>query len=225
MTQERSRDLPWSPAQIRGFEFDLTGVGRRGYQPEQVQAVMLSLARDAANQQQREADLRAEIERLRKWRKANGIDDVGYATPKAIAVVTDAQRVADAQIAAASQQAQAIVGNARAWAGSLLSQVRAQVDEVERQHQQALQSAGPDQIAAKAAEIEYLRSMARVTKAHLKAVLESITQDVERRLPDESELLNPQGHGAGSGSGYDPNSSLGLVGQMPVGSSMAAGVG
>jgi len=189
MTQDQAEGLPWSPAQIRGFEFDLTGVGRRGYQPEQVQAVLLSLSRDAANQQQREAELRAEIERLRKWRKANGVDDVGYATPRAIAVVTDAQRVADAQIAAASQQAQAIVGNARAWAGSLLAQVRAQVEGVERQHQQALQAAGPDQLAAKAAEIEYLRSMARVTKAHLKAVLESIAQDVDRRLPEDSDLV------------------------------------
>lgn len=193
MTKDQAEDMPWSPARIRGFEFDLTGVGRRGYQPEQVQAVLQSLARDAANQQQREAELRAEIERLRKWRKANGVDDVGYATPRAIAVVTDAQRVADAQIAAASQQAQAIVGNARAWAGSLLAQVRAQVEEVERQHQQALQAAGPDQLATKAAEIEYLRSMARVTKAHLKAVLESIAQDVDRRLPDDSDLVQYSG--------------------------------
>lgn len=208
MSQEPAEDLPWSPAQIRGVEFALTGVGRRGYQPEQVQAVMLSLARDVANQQQREAELRAEIERLRKWRKANGVDDVGYATPRAIAVVTDAQRIADAQIAAASQQAQAIVGNARAWAGSLLSQVRSQVEEVERQHQAALQAAGPDQVAAKAAEIEYLRSMARVTKAHLKAVLESIAQDVDRRLPDDSEL------------GYN----LSPAAQAQASTSMAAGL-
>ncbi|GAA1664545.1 cell wall synthesis protein Wag31 [Nonomuraea maheshkhaliensis] len=182
-----------TPDRVRNKDFSRTKLGHRGYSEDEVRAFLYRVADDIATGDMEKADLRAEVERLKNWYKERGTDVDNSGAKKlnvdAVNLLSRAQQTADAQIAEAEDYARRLVGQARHQYEQILHEAQQRAEEAGNQAVDVYRSSGAQQ-SADAEELErriaYLRTFAEVTQVQLRAVLEGLTNEVNKlgKLPD-----------------------------------------
>ncbi|MEU8354694.1 DivIVA domain-containing protein [Nonomuraea sp. NPDC048882] len=182
-----------TPDRVRNKDFSRTKLGHRGYSEDEVRAFLYRVADDIATGDMEKADLRAEVERLKNWYKERGTDVDNSGAKKlnvdAVNLLSRAQQTADAQIAEAEDYARRLVGQARHQYEQILHEAQQRAEEAGNQAVNVYRSSGAQQ-SADAEELErriaYLRTFAEVTQVQLRAVLEGLTNEVNKlgKLPD-----------------------------------------
>lgn len=200
MTGEATWDVPPSndrqpltPERVRNKDFSRTKLGHRGFSVDEVRSFLYRVADDMAASDMEKADLRAEIDRLKNWYKDHGTDTGAAQQARlnvaAVNLLSRAQQTADAQIAEAEDYARRLVGQARQQYEQILQDAQQQAEEAGNQAVSVYRSSGAVQ-SADAEELErriaYLRTFAEVTQVQLRAVLEGLTNEVNKlgSLPD-----------------------------------------
>jgi cell division initiation protein len=188
---------PLTPDRVRNKDFTRTKFGHRGYSEDEVRTFLYRMADDLAAGDMEKADLRAEVERLKNWYKDRGTDVDGPGANRvrlnvdAVNLLSRAQQTADAQIAEAEDYARRLVGQAREQYEQILQEAQHRAEEAGNQAVHVYRSSGGHQ-SAEAEELErriaYLRTFAEVTQVQLRAVLEGLTNEVNKlgTLPDTS---------------------------------------
>jgi DivIVA domain-containing protein len=182
-----------TPDRVRNKDFSRTKLGHRGFSEDEVRTFLYRLADDIAAGDMEKADLRAEIDRLKNWYKDHGTDTGATQQTRlnvaAVNLLSRAQQTADAQIAEAEDYARRLVGQARQQYEQLLHEAQAQAEEAANRAVNVYRSSGAVQ-SVEAEELErriaYLRTFAEVTQVQLRAVLEGLTNEVNKlgNLPD-----------------------------------------
>jgi len=188
---------PLTPDLVRNKTFSRTKLGQRGYSADEVRSFLYRVAEDMAASDMEKANLRAEIDRLKNWYKEHGHDvphpgvaQHGGLNIDAINLLSRAQQTADAQIAEAEDYARRLVAQARQQYEQILQEAQARAEEAATQAVDVYRSTGNAQ-SAEAEELErriaYLRTFAEVTQVQLRAVLEGLTNEVNKlgNLPTE----------------------------------------
>ncbi|TDE58219.1 DivIVA domain-containing protein [Nonomuraea mesophila] len=202
-------DMPWgerpsndrrrfTPERVRNQTFSRTKLGHRGYSEDEVRSFLYRLADDLAAGDMEKADLRAEVERLKNWYKDRGTDVTAPSNQQArlsvdaVNLLSRAQQTADAQIAEAEDYARRLVGQARQQYEQVLQEAQQRAEEAANQAVDVYRSSGAHQ-SAEAEELErriaYLRTFAEVTQVQLRAVLEGLTNEVNKlgNLPETGQ--------------------------------------
>ncbi|TDC05141.1 DivIVA domain-containing protein [Nonomuraea longispora] len=202
-------DMPWgerpsndrrrlTPERVRNHTFSRTKLGHRGYSEEEVRSFLYRMADDMAAGDMEKADLRAEVERLKNWYKDRGTDvtapdnQQARLSVDAVNLLSRAQQTADAQIAEAEDYARRLVGQARQQYEQVLQEAQHRAEEAANQAVNVYRSSGGHQ-SAEAEELErriaYLRTFAEVTQVQLRAVLEGLTNEVNKlgNLPETGQ--------------------------------------
>jgi len=132
---------PLSPDRVRAWDFSRSGVGRRGYNIDEVRLFLTRMAEELAGADREKAALRAEVRRLRNYYREHNVDVDGTGTAAAgaagagagagvaasngppaqddgptlaaISLMSQAQQAADAQVAQAEEYARRLVRQAR----------------------------------------------------------------------------------------------------------------
>ncbi|MEV0614304.1 DivIVA domain-containing protein [Nonomuraea sp. NPDC050404] len=184
-----------TPDRVRNKDFSRTALGRRGYSEDEVRTFLFRMADDMAAGDMEKADLRAEVERLKNWYKDRGTDvdapggNQARLNVAAVNLLSRAQQTADAQIAEAEGYARRLVNDARQQYEQILQEAQQQAEEAGNRAVNVYRSSGGAQ-SAEAEELErriaYLRTFAEVTQVQLRAVLEGLTNEVNKlgHLPE-----------------------------------------
>nr|WP_236667475.1 DivIVA domain-containing protein [Nonomuraea sp. K271] len=187
-----------TPERVRNHTFSRTKLGHRGYSEEEVRSFLYRTADDMAAGDMEKADLRAEVERLKNWYKDRGTDvtapdnQQARLSVDAVNLLSRAQQTADAQIAEAEDYARRLVGQARQQYEQVLQEAQHRAEEAANQAVNVYRSSGGHQ-SAEAEELErriaYLRTFAEVTQVQLRAVLEGLTNEVNKlgNLPETGQ--------------------------------------
>lgn len=176
-----------TPDRVRNKDFSRTKLGHRGISEDEVRIFLYRLADDIAAGDMEKADLRAEIDRLKNWYKDHGTDTGAAQQTRlnvaAVNLLSRAQQTADAQIAEAEDYARQLVGQARQQYEQLLHEAQQQAEEAANRAVNVYRSSGAVQ-SVEAEELErriaYLRTFAEVTQVQLRAVLEGLTNEVNK---------------------------------------------
>lgn len=203
-TDARSAAQPRrSPRAVRTAAFNRR---MRGYDENEIREFLTSLADEIEVADAERTALRAEIERLRHDRRsadnsASSADGT-VVDPQAVAMFSQAQQVADRVVAEAVQHAQDLMANAREQQRDILKKAHSAAELAAAKAAEAESATSPGQRSGRAsgqsgepgyerpiAEIEYVRTFARVAQVQLKSVLDALTEQVEKlgELPDMSE--------------------------------------
>lgn len=197
---ERSSDdrQRLTPDRVRNKDFSRTKLGHRGYSEDEVRTFLYRMADDMAVGDMEKADLRAEVERLKSWYRDRGTDVSGPDANQrtrlnvdAVNLLSRAQQTADAQIAEAEDYARRLVGQARQQYEQILQEAQQRAEEAGNQAVNVYRSnGGLPSVEAEELErrIAYLRTFAEVTQVQLRAVLEGLTNEVNKlgKLPETS---------------------------------------
>jgi DivIVA domain-containing protein len=210
------RRVPLSPDSIRRYPLTRTTFGRRGYVEEDVDQLLARLARDVDGWLAENADLRAEIHRLKDWcfgrgrelpGQARGGDDLPDVA--AVNLLSRAQQEADTLVAQAQGYAKQVAEHARRQYEDELraAQVRAQ-EEAERAVRDYRSRAGDTY----SAEFEELERRVAWVKAFLGAI-----QGIEVQLRAAREALTMEVNKLAERGGVNGNSmSTAITGEQPV---------
>lgn len=179
---------PLTPERLRTVEFGRAAFGRRGYNESDVHQFLSRLAEDMISSDAEKARLRAEIERLRNYYRASGVDiDARAARPApsahAIAVMSRAQQAADAQIAQAEMYSRELVAQARSRCEEILCEAERRAAEAaeraatmyrERRHD------ATDEEEYLERRVAWLRTFAEVAQIQLKSTLEALGREIDK---------------------------------------------
>ncbi|MEV1239175.1 DivIVA domain-containing protein [Nonomuraea sp. NPDC050022] len=205
---------PLTPDRVRNKDFSRAKLGSRGYNADEVRTFLLRMADDIAASDTEKADLRAEVDRLRNWFKDHGHDTSPGASARlnvdAVNLLSRAQQTADAQIAEAEDYSRRLVGQARQQYEQILQEAQQQAEEAASQAVNVYRASGEVQ-SVEAEELErriaYLRTFAEVTQVQLRAVLEGLTNEVNKlgTLPETSRQAVAYSSLGSSSSGFSTN--------------------
>ena len=186
-----------SPHSIRRVSFSRA---RKGWSSDEVREYLRSLADQIEAADAERTRLRAEVDRQRHevHRLRNHGPDQSPSEPSnepdanAVALFSQAQQVADRLIEEAVQQARDLMSTARKQQRDILQQAHSSAEAAMHSVQQKTDPLGGVGVAPESpvAEIEYVRTFAKVAQVQLRSVLEALTEQVDRlgSLPDlESE--------------------------------------
>jgi len=122
-----------SAEQIRHRAFRETGIGRRGYRPDEVDLFLGRLATEVERWNAAHADAHAEINRLKDYFREHPVDAESIRaralSGEAIHLLARAQQQADQLIADAQAHARAMQTDARAHAEAIVAEARRHVDQ------------------------------------------------------------------------------------------------
>jgi DivIVA domain-containing protein len=156
---------------------EFTTRARGGYDRFEVDRFMGQLAHAIAEVRAATTSTRQELAALRgenaKLRGGSGSDFEDEITAGAVGLLTQAQLIADKAISDAEQYARDLVLTAR-------NQYREILERAETSASQATGSIPVQQPGPAIPEIEYVRTYAQVAQTQLRAVLESLTEQVDR---------------------------------------------
>lgn len=128
-----------SPREIQHARFAETRLGRRGYERDEVDQLLVRIAEDAQNATDEISVLRAELQRLRDYYRSKGIDvDVEFAEhidAEQVALLARAQAEAERTISEARRQAVLEMKDVRTQAALFLARVHREAEELKRRHQ------------------------------------------------------------------------------------------
>jgi cell division septum initiation protein DivIVA len=166
---------PMSPDEVRRAPLRESGLGRRGYRPEDVDRLRAEVAEELERWGRAYADAQSEIQRLRDYYRQHGIDAAAAAhhrgrheapSTEAVEIVARAQAYADQLVAEAQAQARHMQADARSQAESIVSHGRRQADQAGQAYRlRAGESYSPDR-----EETERLTAWARSILATMQAV-------------------------------------------------------
>ena len=166
-----------SPDDVRRAPLRESGLGRRGYRPEDVDRLRNTLAAELDRWARAYADAQVEIQRLREYYRHQGVEpgQGGQAqqggqseavTSEAVAIMARAQAYADQLVAEAQAQARHMQADARTQAESIVGQARREADRaVQAYRSRAGGAYSPDR-----EETERLIAWARSILATMQAV-------------------------------------------------------
>jgi cell division septum initiation protein DivIVA len=165
---------PLSPDEVRRAPLRESGLGRRGYRPEDVDRLRADVAEELERWGRAYAEAQAEIQRLRDYYRKHGVDaDVatrrGRHEPPPVAAVeimARAQAYADQLVAEAQAQARHMQADARSQSESIVGQARRQADQAG----QAYRVRAGESYSADREEAERLTAWARSILATMQAV-------------------------------------------------------
>lgn len=193
------RRNPMSPERVRTMDFGRTPLGRRGLNEDEVRLFLARVSEDMAASAAEKADLRSEVARLRNYYRDRGTniegDGAARRPPAPQPVVTDparqnlaainlmsrAQQAADAQVAQAEEYCRRLVHQAREYYDQVLREATQQANDAAARLAATYDAAG-DSVERELLEqrIAWLRTFAEVTQVQLRAVLEALTQEVDK---------------------------------------------
>jgi DivIVA domain-containing protein len=185
-----------SPSAIRGVRFTRSGIGRRGYDVDEVKRFLYRVAEQVAANDAEKANLRAEVERMRDWIRTRMRDGEAPAEPSSAGL--NAQMIA--LMSQAQQQADAYVAQAEAYCRRLTIEARQKADELLYEAQSMSHANNvphdPTEVAARLAEVqrraEWLRSFCQATQLQLQAAADAFFQEVDRATHFPEPLIaNP----------------------------------
>jgi len=165
---------PMSPDEVRSVPLRESGLGRRGYRPEDVDRLRAEVAEDLDRWGRAYAEAQSEIQRLRDYYRQHGIDTTSsnqhsrHEAPsnEAVEIVARAQAYADQLVAEAQAQARHMQADARSQAESMVGHARRQADQAGRAYRaRAGESYSPER-----EETERLTAWARSILATMQAV-------------------------------------------------------
>jgi cell division septum initiation protein DivIVA len=165
---------PMSPDEVRRAPLRESGLGRRGYRPEDVDRLRSDIAEELERWGRAYADAQSEIQRLRDYYRQHGIDSAAanqhgrHEAPstEAVEIVARAQAYADQLVAEAQAQARHMQADARSQAESMVGHARRQADQAGQAYRaRAGESYSPDR-----EETERLTAWARSILATMQAV-------------------------------------------------------
>ncbi|GAA0932507.1 hypothetical protein Vau01_111740 [Virgisporangium aurantiacum] len=196
-----------SPDEVRRAPLRETGLGRRGYRPEDVDRLRSRLAEELERWARANTEAQSEIQRLREYYRTNGIDpEMGRRqqqdtiTPEAVAVMARAQAYADQLIAEAQAQARHMQADARQQGESMVAQARRDADRAGQAYRmRAGESYSPDR-----EETERLTAWARSILATMQAVQHQLGATAEAFSFELGKLGSPGPSGAASSPGSRP---------------------
>jgi cell division initiation protein len=186
-----SNARPYTPERIRNQPFSRTRIGQRGVNADEVQDFLNRVAEDVAAGDKEKADLRAEIDRLRHWYADRGEDVDGTNGTRgqarlnidAVNILSRAQQTADAQIAEAEDYARRLVAQARQQYEEILEEAQRRAEAAASQAVEVYRSSSRVQ-STEAEELErriaYLRTFTEVTQVQLRAVLDGLSDQVDK---------------------------------------------
>lgn len=193
---------PLSPRAVRGASFTHR---RKGIDEDEVRAFLDGLADRLEAADGERARLRAENEDLRNRLEATA-DAEQAVHPRAIALFSQAQQVADNLVGEAVEHARALMLDARKQQREILNSARDRAGaRAEAGGPPAADAGLPAGSLAEAAsaltgsypggqpaagEVEYVRTFARVAQVQLRSVLDALTEQVNR-LGDVSQPEQP----------------------------------
>ncbi|GAA0909499.1 hypothetical protein GCM10009557_84050 [Virgisporangium ochraceum] len=193
---------PMSPDEVRRMPLRETGLGRRGYRPEDVDHMRSQVAEELERWGRAYADAQNEIQRLRDYYRSRGIDtehgrpaQADAVPAEAVAVMARAQAYADQLIAEAQAQARHVQADARTQGESIVSQARRDADRAGQAYRQrAGESYSPDR-----EETERLTAWARSILATMQAVQHQLGATAEAFSLELNKLGPAQtaGHNGG----------------------------
>jgi len=168
-----SRWHPLSPDEIRRWPLRESGLGRRGYRPEDVQDLVARLADEVQRWSQAYSDSQAEIHRLREYYRNQGTEPAPQqpqqpqaVSTEAVQILARAQAYADRLVADAQTQARNVQSDARVQAEEIIAQARQDAEEAVKAYRaRAGQSYTPE-----GEEVERLAAWARSLLATVNAV-------------------------------------------------------
>jgi cell division septum initiation protein DivIVA len=165
---------PLSPDEVRRAPLRESGLGRRGYRPEDVDQLRNQVAVELERWARAYADSQAEVERLREYYRRQGIDvatsnrssERDAAAAEAVHIMARAQAYADQVVADAQAQARHVQADARTQAESIIGQARREADQAGQAYRaRAGRAYSPDR-----EETERLAAWARSILATMQAV-------------------------------------------------------
>jgi vacuolar-type H+-ATPase subunit H len=192
---------PMSPDEVRRTPLRESGLGRRGYRPEDVDRLRAEIAEELERWGRAYAEAQSEIQRLRDYYRQHGIDPGAARRParheavpsEAVEIMARAQAYADQLVAEAQAQARHVQADARTQAESIVGQARREADHAGQAYRaRAGESYSPDR-----EETERLTAWARSILATMQAVQHQLGATAEAF----SFELNKHGPSIGPGSG------------------------
>lgn len=165
---------PMSPDEIRRAPLRESGLGRRGYRPEDVDGLRGQVAAEIDRWARAYADAQVEIQRLREYYRQHGVDagqapQAGHqeaATAEAVALMARAQAYADQLVAEAQAQARHMQADARTQAESIVGHARREMDRAG----QAYRARAGTSYSPEREETERLTAWSRSILATMQAV-------------------------------------------------------
>jgi len=181
-TDRPSTDRPsthrLSPRAVRIADFSHR---RRGLDQDEVRRFLDTVADQLESADAERARLRAENDDLRR-RLDTTADAEAAVNPRAIALFSQAQQVADNLVAEAVEHARELMKDTRKQQRELLEKAR---------HTGVAPARRPGaEVSAAVPEVEYVRTFAKVAQVQLRSVLEALTEQVDR-LSDVSRPGQP----------------------------------
>jgi cell division septum initiation protein DivIVA len=165
---------PMSPDEVRRAARRESGLGRRGYRPEDVDRLRADVAVELERWGRAYAEAQAEIQRLRDYYRQHGIDPATaqqrgrHEAPstEAVEIVARAQAYADQLVAEAQVQARHMHADARTQAEAIVGHARRTADQAGQAYRaRAGEAYSPDR-----EETERLTAWARSILATMQAV-------------------------------------------------------
>ncbi len=189
-----------SPDEVRRAPLRESGLGRRGYRPEDVDRLRNDVAAELERWSRAYAEAEGEIRRLRDYFRRHGIDQAPLddepaganhrsdeIPPAAVQLMARAQAYADQLVAEAQAQARHVQADARSQGDAIVSQARRQADEAGRVYrEQAGPAYSPDR-----EEAARLTAWARSILATMQAVQHQLGATAEA-FSLELNKLDPQ---------------------------------
>jgi DivIVA domain-containing protein len=189
---------PMSPDEIRSAQLRETGLGRRGYRPEEVHQLLARVANEVARWSEAYAECHAEVRRLRNFYRNEGIDidrrverrpetaDDAVST-RAIEMLAKAQAYADRVVADAQAQARNMQADARAQAENIVVHARREADAAGRAYRARSGSGyNPDR-----EEVERLVAWTRSILATVKATQQQLAATGEAFTLELAKFSSP----------------------------------
>jgi cell division septum initiation protein DivIVA len=172
---------PMSPEEIRNAPLRESGLGRRGYRPEDVDHLRHHLAQEVEHWAHAYGDAQAEVSRLREYYRTQGVEldqsrrEQSGVSPEAVAIMARAQAYADQVVADAQAQARHVAADARAQAEVIIAQSRRDADQAGHAYRARVGHA----YSADREETERLAAWARSILASVQAVQHQLAVTAE----------------------------------------------
>jgi len=167
-----------SPAAVRNASFPIR---RRGLDEREVHAYLDLVADRLTLAEQELADMRKEMTSLREKQESEGGEEA--ISEQAVMLFSQAQQIADTLIAEAVEQARDLMATARAQQREIMDKAHTAAQSAA---EKAVATTGDEHRVVGGGydkpvpEVEYVRTYARVAQVQLRAVLDALTEQVEK---------------------------------------------
>jgi DivIVA domain-containing protein len=196
---------PMSPDEVRSVHLRETGLGRRGYRPEEVHQLLNQVANEIGRWSEAYAECHAEVQRLRYFYRNEGVDvdrrgerrpDIrdDAASNRAIEMLAKAQAYADRVVADAQVQARSMQADARVQAETIVIQARRDADAAGHAYRAR---SGPG-YSADREEVERLVAWTRSILATVRATQQQLAATSEAFALELAKFNQPRPEPSGS---------------------------